>query len=215
MDGHRLADHLPVLPLGLGLLPDHMLLLMTTDSGGRLLRGHICSGLKRHPRVIGAVLILAVLAGLALGLLHNLLGRLVLLLGQLQAILAPVQQSLQALRLVPAQELPLHILRLAVQILDPGPHRHLSGVSPLPHGGELVLLGGLNGPPVNRRDLAHRLYGNRLSPGHRAHRLSAGGLCISGIPVLIDGIVTADAAVASNRSNGRHCGHPFLHNLTE
>ena len=35
---HTLADHLPALPVGLGLLPVNMFHLMAPDGGGRLFR---------------------------------------------------------------------------------------------------------------------------------------------------------------------------------
>ena len=73
VQGHGLTDHLAVLPLGLGLLPDHMLHLMPPDGGGRLVRVHAGGGLEGDAHVVGPVLILALLAGLALTLLQGLL----------------------------------------------------------------------------------------------------------------------------------------------
>ena len=74
--GHRLADHPAVVPLGLGLLTDHVLVLMAPHGGGRLLRGDVGGGLEGHAGVVRPVLVLALLARLSLALLQGGLGAL-------------------------------------------------------------------------------------------------------------------------------------------
>ena len=64
--GHRLGDDFPVLPLSLGLFPDHMLLLVAADGRCRQLRRHIGGGFEGYPGIVRAVLILPLLTGLAL-----------------------------------------------------------------------------------------------------------------------------------------------------
>ena len=141
-----MADNAPVLPAGLGLLPDNVLHLMAADCRGDLLRGNAGGGLEGDAHVVGAVLVLAPLAGLAFPFLQSILGR-------RRANLLRVE------RLVA-------VLGLAV-VLDAHTHCHLRRVCPLPDDGAQP--DGLFCPGGNRRDWTHwlhgRLWGGRAPRG--------------------------------------------------
>ena len=64
MQAHALADHLAVLAASLGLLPNDVLLFMAPDCRRGLVRVDVGGGLVGNARVVGAVLVLALLAGL-------------------------------------------------------------------------------------------------------------------------------------------------------
>ena len=73
MQRHRLADNLTVFPSGLCLFTHNMLLLMSPYNGGGLFGGDSGGSFEGNAGIVGAVLIFALLAGLALAFLHNLL----------------------------------------------------------------------------------------------------------------------------------------------
>ena len=131
MVGHALADDLPVLPLGLGLFPDHVFHLVPPDRRGGLVRIDLGGGFEGHAGVVGPILILAFLTGLALALLHDLLGTLGLLgggvfhAGQGVGLLAGELGGLG----VPALGLARGLGGVGIAgLLNPHPRRHGGGV---------------------------------------------------------------------------------------
>ena len=157
--GHRLRDNLPILPLGLVLFPNHMLLLMAPHGCRRLLRCHVGGRLEGDSRIVGAVLIFPLLAGLALAFLHDLLGRFRLFHFRIQFFFA--------------------------EILDAAAYRHLNRVGAFPVIGDSCRTRQCNGAglvPAYSRGGCHR--GNRLICGARLCTGHNGGLSSCGSPSL-------------------------------
>ena len=219
MIGNGLADHLPILLAGLGLLPDHMLVFMSPHGGGHLLGGDVGGGFKGHAGIVGAVLVGALLTGLALALLHDLLGALGLDGGGVRRLLgigALEAGQLGGLGLVRTGCLGGGALPggAVPRIPDAHTHRHLHRVGALPDvQGELA---GLHLAAAHRLGGGDRLDGGigLCGPAGGPHR----GGALDGLGLIralgLGGAAGVGRTIDAVGGPGAHGGNTVYHKIT-